>query len=175
MSEEFNPNLTYRLVDYVVGEEHLAKFRDDMKTALYRHSSLFNGWNVTEQELRAKAKRGFEKAQSSNWDLYTMILSVIGLLISFFGVSGFEVSLGVISVLIGIYGLLHKITVDVLLYWPPFTGRIQFLKFKAVWNDAVLTTWKAPGMLLIALGMRVHYPAYKIGLAMIEEYIRSSQ
>ncbi|WP_435065939.1 hypothetical protein [Halobaculum sp. EA56] len=158
-------------MDYIVGEEHLAKFRDDMKSAIYRHSSLFNSWDISEPDLRSKAKDGFERAHSSNWNVYTMMLSLIGIIFSLLGFGGYSLFLTVISVLIGVYAFLHKVTVDLLLYWPPFRGRIQFLKFKAVWNDAVMTTWKAPAILLIGLAMRVHYDAYKIGLAMIEEHI----
>lgn len=173
MSGEWEPTLTYRFVDFMIGDEYVVKFRDDMKSSMYQHSSIFNNWDAGDPHLRSKANQGYEKANASNWNFYTIILSVFGVATYFIGVTNFDLYISIFSLMLGIFSSLHKITVDMLLYRPPFAARKKFLKFKAAWNDGVLTSWKAVLILLIAFSMRYFPEAYRIGVATIEQHIKS--
>lgn len=157
-------------IDWVIGEEHIIRFREDLKWLIYENNSKFNNWDEQNRVLKRQAYEGFQTARKTQWNKYAMGLGILGVIFGVIGPLGAVLSIG--SLLITMFSGLHKISVDFLVFDRPYREyRNRRLKFMSAWNRGVMTSWKA--VMILPLGMLVRYTPekYKIGLWVLDEML----
>lgn len=155
-------------IDWMIGEEHIIQFREDLKWLIYENNSKFNRWEEKNIVLKQQVSEGLKEARSTRWNFYAFLIGIIGIFVGLFGPFGVAVS--AISLLLSLIGGLHKVTVEILAFENPHRQyRNRRLKFMSAWNRGVMTSWKA--ILVLPLGILVRYTPkrYKFALWFLDD------
>lgn len=161
----------YRAIDRTIGTEHIVQFREDLKWLFYEKSEKFNRWQESSPTLKRQAADGLAEARSTRWNSYAFWLG-LGLLVGLIGVTPFSTGFTLLSLVVSVFGGLHKVSVDVLAFHHPYRERRhQRLKFMSAWNRGIMTSWKAVLILPLGLFNRLVPQGYRLGLWVVEDFI----
>ena len=165
----------YRLLDHYIGDEYLQQFREDFKWIVFDHSREFQRWEPPRSELKSQARKGWIDATESNLASLVLILALASFIISWFEPLPAAQLIRFLSIVVSIIAALHKTSVDMLLYYPPYNTRdYDYLKFQSAWNRGPMNSWKASLVLILGLIMKRNSKLYEIGLWIIGDFADNS-